>query len=58
MSEPSLESNRMPDATVYPGPLQSRHTLFAYNRPGTYTTYCVQRAYGENHCERDLHRRR
>ena len=35
------------------------HTsLFAYNRPGAYTSYCAQRAYGEDHRERDQPRRR
>ena len=32
------------------------HTsLFAYNRPGAYTSYCAQRAYREDHRERDLY---
>ena len=32
----------------------SRHTcLSTDNRPGTCTTHCTQRAYREDHCERD-----
>ena len=58
MSEQSLEFNRMPDGQYIPDRCRRRTCLSTDNRPGTYTTYRAQRAYREDHRERDQHRRR
>ena len=52
MSEQSLESNREPDESVHPGPLQRRHKSPAHSRPGTCASYSAQIVYRANQFER------